>query len=240
MKDLMGSRAVISEAYPIPSLSFVAFQAVFAIITVALISGAIADRARFGAWMVFAGVWATLVYFPVAHWVFAFNDVMSPQGGWIANNLKAIDFAGGTAVHINAGAAGLALAIAHAVRRGHARRRARRVGRRDEGVDREEPVRELACEGVVRRAGRAGRAERRGREVDVDLQQALVRGARLVHLRRVGGVGGREAADALPAAVEVVERVVLLVDHHQVLVATRQRASVALVSVLLVVPVPIM
>ena len=57
--------------FTIPSLAFVAFQAVFAIITVALISGAIADRARFGPWMVFAGIWATVVYFPVAHWVFA-------------------------------------------------------------------------------------------------------------------------------------------------------------------------
>jgi Amt family ammonium transporter len=59
--------------FTIPSLAFVAFQAVFAIITVALISGAIADRARFGPWLVFAGIWATVVYFPVAHWVFAFN-----------------------------------------------------------------------------------------------------------------------------------------------------------------------
>ena len=61
----------------IPALAFVAFQAVFAIITVALISGAIADRARFGPWMVFAGIWATLVYFPVAHWVFAFDGAQS-------------------------------------------------------------------------------------------------------------------------------------------------------------------
>jgi Amt family ammonium transporter len=95
----------------IPALAFVAFQAVFAIITVALISGAIADRARFGPWLVFCGVWATIVYFPVAHWVFAFDGGQSTTGGWIANNLKAIDFAGGTAVHINAGAAGLALAL---------------------------------------------------------------------------------------------------------------------------------
>ena len=93
-------------------MAFVAFQAVFAIITVALISGAIADRARFGTWMVFAGIWATVVYFPVAHWVFAFSSKDgSYTGGWIANKLGAIDFAGGTAVHINAGAAGLALAI---------------------------------------------------------------------------------------------------------------------------------
>ena len=56
-------------------------------------------------------LWATLVYFPVAHWVFAFDGYTGATGGWIANNLKAIDFAGGTAVHINAGAAGLALAL---------------------------------------------------------------------------------------------------------------------------------
>src|SRR5690348_243712 len=107
--------------FTIPSMAFVAFQAVFAIITVALISGAIADRARFGPWMLFAGLWATLVYFPVAHWVFAFDGGQSAVGGWIANNLKAIDFAGGTAVHINAGAAGLALALILGKRRGFGR-----------------------------------------------------------------------------------------------------------------------
>jgi Amt family ammonium transporter len=99
-----------------PTMAFVAFQAVFAIITVALISGAIADRAKFGTWMIFVAIWVTIVYFPIAHWVFDFtltddNDVVTHTGGWIANNLAAIDFAGGTAVHINAGAAGLALAI---------------------------------------------------------------------------------------------------------------------------------
>ncbi len=93
-----------------PAMAFVAFQAVFAIITVALISGAIADRAKFSTWMIFSGIWASLVYFPVAHWVFDFS-AGEHVGGWIANNLKAIDFAGGTAVHINAGAAGLALAL---------------------------------------------------------------------------------------------------------------------------------
>jgi Amt family ammonium transporter len=109
-----------SEAGGLPTMAFVAFQAVFAIITVALISGAIADRAKFGAWMVFAGVWATIVYFPVAHWVFDF-DADGHVGGWIANNLKVIDFAGGTAVHINAGAAGLALALVLGKRRGFGR-----------------------------------------------------------------------------------------------------------------------
>ena len=110
-----------SLVFTVPSMAFVAFQAMFAIITVALISGAIADRARFGPWMVFAGVWATIVYFPVAHWVFAFDGAESETGGWIANNLKAIDFAGGTAVHINAGAAGLALALVLGKRRGFGR-----------------------------------------------------------------------------------------------------------------------
>ena len=102
-----------AEGVVYPSLAFVSFQATFAIITVALISGAIADRAKFGAWMVFAGLWATIVYFPVANWVFNFTltDGKVTDGGWIVYNLGVIDFAGGTAVHINAGAAGLALAI---------------------------------------------------------------------------------------------------------------------------------
>ncbi|MCU1475955.1 MAG: ammonium transporter [Subtercola sp.] len=88
----------------LPDLAFVGFQATFAIITVALISGAIADRAKFGAWMVFAGFWVTIVYFPVAFWVFNLKEGWAPT--WGVN-----DFAGGTAVHINAGAAGLALAL---------------------------------------------------------------------------------------------------------------------------------
>ncbi|HET8617284.1 MAG TPA: ammonium transporter [Actinomycetales bacterium] len=96
----------------VPVLAFAAFQCVFAVITVALISGAVADRARFGTWLLFTAVWATLVYFPVAHWVF---DVSSADGGhaggWVVNRLGALDFAGGTAVHVNAGAAGLALAL---------------------------------------------------------------------------------------------------------------------------------
>ena len=85
------------------------YGATFAIITVALISGAVADRAKFGSWMIFAGIWATLVYFPVAAWVWG--------GGWIMSLGETlglpgvIDYAGGTAVHINAGAAALALAL---------------------------------------------------------------------------------------------------------------------------------
>jgi Amt family ammonium transporter len=92
----------------IPVLAFAAFQLMFAIITPALISGAIADRARFGAWLIFVTLWTSVVYFPVAHWVFFFD---AGNGGWIAERLKAFDFAGGTAVHVNAGAAALALAL---------------------------------------------------------------------------------------------------------------------------------
>ena len=106
--DLLSAKSVVGT---IPTMAFVAFQAVFAIITVALISGAIADRAKYSTWLVFTVVWATIVYFPVAHWVFAFDGYAADKGGWIANSLKTIDFAGGTAVHINAGAAGLALAL---------------------------------------------------------------------------------------------------------------------------------
>jgi Amt family ammonium transporter len=85
---------------------------VFAIITAALISGAIADRAKFSTWLIFVVIWITVVYFPIAHWVFDFSTADgSHVGGWVANKLLAIDFAGGTAVHINAGAAGLALAL---------------------------------------------------------------------------------------------------------------------------------
>jgi ammonium transporter, Amt family len=99
--------------YPIPLLAFAAFQLMFAIITPALISGAIADRTKFTAWAVFVTFWSTLVYFPVAHWVFAFGnkvgDTVTGAGFLAARGVQ--DFAGGTAVHINAGAAGLALAI---------------------------------------------------------------------------------------------------------------------------------
>jgi Amt family ammonium transporter len=108
----------IPLAGTIPQTVFVAFQAMFAIITVALISGAVADRLRFGPWLLFAGLWVTIVYFPVAHWVFCFNGVTGEKGGWIANNMHVIDFAGGTAVHINSGAAGLALCIVLGRRRG--------------------------------------------------------------------------------------------------------------------------
>jgi len=108
------------EGASYPPLAFVAFQATFAIITVALVSGAIADRAKFGSWLIFAGIWATVVYFPVASWVFNFglaDDGSFAYGGWITHGLQdvfgvgVIDFAGGTAVHINAGAAALALAL---------------------------------------------------------------------------------------------------------------------------------
>lgn len=108
----------IPLAGTIPMSVFVAFQLMFAIITVALISGAVADRLKFSGWLLFSGLWVTVVYFPVAHWVFSFDGFTGEKGGWIANKLAAVDFAGGTAVHINAGTAGLVLAIILGKRKG--------------------------------------------------------------------------------------------------------------------------
>ncbi|WP_344108196.1 ammonium transporter [Kribbella alba] len=105
LKGLIAPDAVSGT---IPTLAFVAFQLMFAIITPALISGAIADRATFRGWIAFVVGWTCLVYFPVAHSVWFLDD---GNGGWIGDKLKAIDFAGGTAVHVNAGAAALALAL---------------------------------------------------------------------------------------------------------------------------------
>ncbi|MBN1093416.1 ammonium transporter [Blastococcus sp. TML/M2B] len=108
----LGSLVAGDEAAALPPALVAVFQALFAVITTALIAGAVSSRVRFGPWLVFAGLWAALVYFPVAHWVFAFDSADgSVSGGWIANTLGAVDFAGGTAVHINAGLGALALVL---------------------------------------------------------------------------------------------------------------------------------
>ncbi len=86
----------------IPHLLFMCFQGTFAIITAALISGAIVERMRFSAYVVFISMWALLVYSPIAHWVWG--------GGWLAD-MGALDFAGGTVVHVNAGAAAFVAAL---------------------------------------------------------------------------------------------------------------------------------
>ncbi|WP_037577073.1 ammonium transporter [Phaeacidiphilus oryzae] len=88
----------------VPTLLYVTFQGTFAILTAALISGSIADRARFGPWMVFVAAWMLAVYAPEAHWVWG-------PGGWIGQHLGALDFAGGTVVEVSSGASGLALAL---------------------------------------------------------------------------------------------------------------------------------
>ena len=106
----------LMAAAGVPALVAVVFQATFAIITVALISGAVADRMKFSAWMVFAGIWATLVYIPMAHMVWG-GGLLGPDG--ITSGISTpIDFAGGTVVHINAGMAGLVLAIILGKRKG--------------------------------------------------------------------------------------------------------------------------
>jgi Amt family ammonium transporter len=98
------------EALTIPPGLFMGYQMMFAVITPALITGAIADRMRFSAWVWFLGLWLVLVYSPVAHWVFA-------PSGWLFD-LGALDFAGGTVVHINAGIGALAAVLVLGRRRG--------------------------------------------------------------------------------------------------------------------------
>jgi Amt family ammonium transporter len=108
LAGLMGEDA--NDGASIPVILFAVFQGLFCVITAALISGGIADRARFGAWLVFVALWTVLVYAPIAHWVFDF-DTETEQGGWLANDVGLIDFAGGTAVEICSGASALALAL---------------------------------------------------------------------------------------------------------------------------------
>ena len=115
--DFVGLNSVpdsssLAAGVGVPFLVMVAFQATFAIITVALISGSVADRMKFGTWTIFTVLWVSLVYVAVAHGVW---------GGGLLGSFSpstVIDFAGGTVVHINAGAAGLALAILLGVRKG--------------------------------------------------------------------------------------------------------------------------
>ncbi len=115
LKDLANTATTVPGyvgdfALSVPPLAFVAFQLMFAIITPALITGAVADRMKFVAWATFVPVWLLVVYAPVAHWVF------SPQG-WLFKK-GALDFAGGTVVHINAGIAALALVMVIGRRKG--------------------------------------------------------------------------------------------------------------------------
>jgi ammonium transporter, Amt family len=103
VSEIWGVTSAAPNGTGIPTYVVMAFQMMFAIITVALISGSISDRTKFAGWLAFAFGWFTLVYVPVAHTIWG--------GGIFGLNLHALDFAGGTAVHINAGAAALALAL---------------------------------------------------------------------------------------------------------------------------------
>ena len=113
--DFIGLRGVGQEPSPVyastvPHLAFMVFQGMFAIITVALITGAVVERIKFGSLLLFSALWLTFVYAPVAHWVWG-------DGGWLAE-LGALDFAGGTVVHICAGVSALALALVLGPRKG--------------------------------------------------------------------------------------------------------------------------
>jgi ammonium transporter, Amt family len=115
LKDLTNQATTLpgytgALALTVPPLAFCAYQMMFAVITPALISGAVADRVKFSSWMVFLAIWSIVVYLPVAHWVF------SPTG-WLFER-GALDFAGGTVVHINAGIGALAVVLVLGKRRG--------------------------------------------------------------------------------------------------------------------------
>jgi Amt family ammonium transporter len=115
--DWVGLAGVGAEPFKtysetIPHQTFMIYQAMFAIITPALITGAWAERMKFSTFLVFMVLWSTIVYNPVAHWVWG-------DGGWL-KNLGALDFAGGTVVHINAGIAALAAALVMGPRKGYA------------------------------------------------------------------------------------------------------------------------
>ena len=110
--DFLGLNGVgmgLKEGLTIPSLTFMIFQAMFAIITVSLITGSYVERIKFSSFLVFSLAWATLVYDPVAHWVWG--------GGWLAQ-MGALDFAGGIVVHITAGVSALAVALVIGARKG--------------------------------------------------------------------------------------------------------------------------
>ncbi len=109
MLGLAGVGMEPAEGSTIPHILFMAFQGMFAVITVALITGAVVERMKFSALMIFSAVWVTVVYGPVCHWVWG--------GGWLGG-LGALDFAGGAVVHINAGVSALALVLLLGKRRG--------------------------------------------------------------------------------------------------------------------------
>ncbi|GAC82267.1 ammonium transporter [Gordonia paraffinivorans] len=115
-----GTELVVTGGNSIPSFVFMGFQLTFAVITVALISGALAERVKFATWTVFTVLWATIVYFPLSHMVWGGGIMSGAEKGfasWMFGstdgeaNVAPIDFAGGTVVHINAGMAALVLAL---------------------------------------------------------------------------------------------------------------------------------
>jgi len=120
LKDVTMQPFVPDAESTIPHEAFVAFQLMFAIITPALITGAFAERAKFSSFLIFMAAWSLLVYAPVAHWVFGdgFLSVFSDEE-FLGLDLDALDFAGGTAIHVNAGAAALAAAIFYGKRKGY-------------------------------------------------------------------------------------------------------------------------
>jgi Amt family ammonium transporter len=117
LKDVSATEPSTAYATTVPHQAFMIFQAMFAIITPALIIGAFAERMKFSAYVIFIVVWVTIVYAPVAHWVWAL-DSSGDAAGWLGK-LGALDFAGGAVVHINSGVAALAAALIFGRRLGY-------------------------------------------------------------------------------------------------------------------------
>jgi Amt family ammonium transporter len=107
----VGQEPSATYAVTVPHLAFMAFQCMFAVITVGLWTGSIVERIKFSSFLVLAALWFTIVYCPVTHWVWG-------SGGWLAK-LGALDFAGGIVVHVNAGMSALALALVLGARKGY-------------------------------------------------------------------------------------------------------------------------
>ncbi|MBB2991444.1 Amt family ammonium transporter [Mycolicibacterium iranicum] len=132
VREIDGVETFVSGGFgTVPAIVWVAFQLTFAVITVALISGAVAERMKFGTWLLFGGIWVTLVYFPLSHMVWGGGLLSGAEDGIAAKlfgvddegaaNVSPIDFAGGTVVHINAGMAALVLALLLGKRTGFGR-----------------------------------------------------------------------------------------------------------------------
>jgi Amt family ammonium transporter len=177
----MGMDDISPLAKTIPESLFMIYQMTFAIITVALVAGSVADRLRFSAFLLFCVFWLLLVYVPIAHWVW---------GGGFLGTAGVIDFAGGTVVHLNAGVAGLAAAYVLGARRGYGSGKSGAVRSHSGGDRHRSPVGRLVR--IQRRLGIGRKLARR----DGDRVHASRRERRRIHLDGARMVDARQTVCA--------------------------------------------